>query len=296
MKKQIIIGFTILFIIVLIIGFLFFRNNNLKPFFLEDKYYGDNAVNEIGIDEINKLIDNKDSFVVFVYQPMCIASSDFESVLNDFFLSKKISIYKIAFSDIKDTKIGEKIKYYPSFIIYNKGKIVDFLESDKDEDTVFYTSSEGFEKWFGKYVKLKEVENDNNVVLENGDDENQILESINIENVIREDNKVNIYFFWGDGCPHCEEEKKFFESIKNNYGEYYNLYAFETWYNEENEKLLYTFADAVNRKVTGVPFTIIGDKTFSGFGEKNKQEFINAIESQHVNGYDVYFDKLKNNN
>jgi len=46
-------------------------------------------------------------------------------------------------------------------------------------------------------------------------------------------------------------------------------------------------------KVTGVPYTIIGKKSFTGFGEKSKINFIQAIESQYKNSYDVYFDQIK---
>ena len=73
----------------------------------------------------------------------------------EFLEEEKISIYKIAFSDIKDTEIGKSVKFYPSFIIYNNGNMIDFLESNKDEDVNYYTSKEGFKKWFTKYVKLK---------------------------------------------------------------------------------------------------------------------------------------------
>ena len=30
-----------------------------------------------------------------------------------------------------------------------------------------------------------------------------------------EDNKVKIYFFRGEGCPHCAEAEEFFDSIKD---------------------------------------------------------------------------------
>ena len=49
--------------------------------------------------------------------------------------------------------------------------------------------------------------------------------------------KVNIYFFHGDGCPHCEAEMKFFDNLEEEYKSKYNLYKFETWYNENNVKL-----------------------------------------------------------
>lgn len=296
MKKKIIISLTTLFILAIIITIIILTTSkNEKPFYLENSYYGANSMTEIELEELNSLVNNKESFAVFVYQPMCVTSSDFEKVLNEFLEDKDLSIYKIAFSSIKDTKLGKLIKYYPSFIIYNKGKIVDFLEANKDEDVNYYTSKDGFESWITKYIKLKENSSDDIKLYESKstEDKNNILEDINLENVFKEDNKVNIYLFWGNGCPHCKEEFKFFDSIKEKYEDHYNLYTFETWYNEENEKLLYTFANAMGDEVTGVPYTIIGEKSFSGFKEQYKNEFINAIEDQSKNRYDVYFDKIK---
>lgn len=42
----------------------------------------------------------------------------------------------------------------------------------------------------------------------------------------------------------------------------------------------------------GVPYTIIGEKSFFGFGESSKEEFLKAIEEQYQNNYDVYFDEI----
>ena len=290
-----IICLFILFVFLIIIIIVSNTNKTVEKFYLESNYYGTSNMTGIEIDKVNQLIDKKESFAVFVYQPMCVTSSDFESVLSDFLKSNKISIYKIAFSDIKNTDIGKSIKYYPSFIIYNKGKIVDFLEADKDEDVARYTSKDDFEKWFTKYVKLRTSSFDDAKSFDDGvtKEENNTSIEANLENVVKEDNKVNIYFFWGNGCPHCEDEIQFFEDIKKKYVNYYNLYTFETWYNEENAKLLYAFAKGMDDDVTKVPYTIIEDKSFVGFSEKYKSEFIREIEKQHNNIYDVYFDKIK---
>lgn len=162
MKKKFII--SLLLVLILIIGvvifIIFHNNNNLKidePFYLEEKYYEKNDITEIKNDELNKLVDKKESFVVFVYQPLCAASSKFEDVLLDFLEDNQIGIYKIAFSNIKNTNLGKKIKYYPSFIVYYKGKIVDYLRSDKDADIDYFTSKEGFRNWLSKYIRLKNV-------------------------------------------------------------------------------------------------------------------------------------------
>jgi thiol-disulfide isomerase/thioredoxin len=50
-------------------------------------------------------------------------------------------------------------------------------------------------------------------------------------------NTVVVYFFWGKGCPHCENEKQFFDAIMK------ELPAMEVrdygvWYNKKNAALL----------------------------------------------------------
>lgn len=240
MKKKIIIYLSILFVLIITTVTSLITNKSEKKFYLEDSYYETNNMTEIKIDELNQLIDDKKSFAVFIYQPMCVTSSDFENILSEYLEENHISIYKIAFSNIKNTDIGKSVKYYPSFIIYNKGRMIDFLEANKDEDVDFYTSKEGFEKWFTSYIKIRNNSSSNSnhsndltpIV-----DENNFPKDIDLANIVKEDNKVNIYFFWGKGCPHCEQEHEFFENIKEKYGDYYNLYTFETWYNEENAKL-----------------------------------------------------------
>lgn len=154
MIKKIFIGVIVLFGLVLALGvsFKIYRNN--KPIYLDEEYYKKSELREITIDNLNNLISDKKSFAVFVYQPMCITSSDFEKVLIEFLNDEKITVYKIPFSSIKNDKLGEEIKYYPSFIIYNKGKLIDYLKANKDEHVKYYTSKNEFKKWFSKYVIL----------------------------------------------------------------------------------------------------------------------------------------------
>ena len=179
-------------------------------------------------------------------------------------------------------------------MVFRKGKRIDFLEANKDEDLPFYESEEGFKKWFTKYINLKEGRT-NNTVSDEVEKEKipTQTKNVNLESVKREKNKVNIYFFWGEGCPHCEEEFKFFESIKEDYGKLYNLYPFEVWYNKENKENLEIFASHMNDTIKGVPYTIIGNKTFKGFTEAYKEEFKKAIETESKKDFDVYFDKIK---
>ncbi len=278
-----------------------------QKFYLEDKYYGNSEFTTIESNDLNKLMNDKESFALFIYQPACVTSSEFEQILYDFTKSNNIKIYEIAFSDIKDTKLSKSIKYYPSFAIFNKGKMVDYLDAESDNDLKYYKSKDEFEKWFTNYVLLKEVEvsnqnsneknsegtkeNSNKSSQENITEEN--TKEIKLDQITYDKNKVNIYFFWGSTCPHCKEEFAFFSQIKEEYGDYYNLYTYEVWNNPDNATIMNRFASALNEEVKGVPYTIIGDVSFTGFGESSKEKFIEAIKNKHQNSSDVYFDKIK---
>ena len=257
-----------------------------KVFSLEDKYYNEGNLIQIGNQTLQQLIENEESFAVFVYQPLCEVSSGFENILNAFVNSHNMSFYKIAYSDIKNTDLGKIIKYYPSFIIYENGEIVDYLEADKDEDTNYYKDNDEFEKWLSSYIVLNEVSD----TLKNENlSKEEVKIDVVVDNISYDENKVNIYMFWGDGCPHCENAISFLESIENEYGKYFVLNKFEVWYDENNRNIYSQFASKMGDEVKGVPYIIIGRETFSGFSENSKDDIIEAITSQYKNSYDVYF-------
>lgn len=304
MKKKILLIIILIILIELIIGYTtFFYNKKIEPFYLEEKYYAENVLEEKDYNSINEIIKNKESFVLFIYQSSSVSSAEFESILQGFLKENQLKILKVAFSEVKDTKIGKKITFYPSFIIFEKGKMISYIDNDNDADRDIFSSKEEFKNWLTKYVKLKDIE-----VNDNGDDVDDYnkteedkntdidIENINLDYINKDNGKINIYLFWGDGCPHCKNEKDFFESIQNEYGELYNLYLFETWYDKENQKVLNAFSNAMNEQVSGVPYTIIGNKTFTGFGDNSKEELISAITNPDNKGFDVYFDIIKKNN
>ncbi len=77
-------------------------------------------------------------------------------------------------------------------------------------------------------------------------------------------NDINIYFFWGEGCPHCAKEKPFLEKLENKYPQV-NIQSYEVWGNRENQKLLIDFGKKLNANISGVPFTVVGEKYFIGW-------------------------------
>ncbi len=87
---------------------------------------------------------------------------------------------------------------------------------------------------------------------------------------------VKIFLFWGDGCPHCSDFIKYInEYDKKN--DNIQLYAFEVWYESANSGLLDVLGQEFNTTIRGVPFIVIGDQYFSGFGETMKDDIEDAI-------------------
>lgn len=95
---------------------------------------------------------------------------------------------------------------------------------------------------------------------------------------------LNIYFFYGTGCPHCSQEKAFFESdLKNRYPELV-INEYEIYSNRQNALLLRKIAEKLQVDVAGVPFLIIGEETFVGYlAGVTSLEIINAIENCQQN-------------
>ncbi len=83
--------------------------------------------------------------------------------------------------------------------------------------------------------------------------------------------RVVIYFFWGDGCPHCENAKPFLADLSRRYPSV-AVNAYEVWYNQENQELFKAMAQAFNFEPGGVPTLFVGDQYFVGFSEQIGEE------------------------
>lgn len=92
--------------------------------------------------------------------------------------------------------------------------------------------------------------------------------------------KVNVYMFRGEGCPHCEEALEFFDTLSNDeeYKDLYKMVTYEVWYDEANSKLMQNVADALGEQASGVPYTVIGKKTFSGYAASYDERIKDAIK------------------
>lgn len=77
-------------------------------------------------------------------------------------------------------------------------------------------------------------------------------------------NETCVYFFYGEGCPHCAKVEPFIKQL--NQSSEINIQSFEVYYNRENLKLLNEFYDAyeIPTNMRGVPTVLINGKYFIG--------------------------------
>ena len=103
--------------------------------------------------------------------------------------------------------------------------------------------------------------------------------------------KPAIYLFRGDGCPHCTEFLEYASSkLVKEKGDKFRLVTYEVWKNEDNAELMQKVSDYFKDDASGVPYIIIGDKTFNGYAESMNKEIEEAIDK--LNDSEEKFDVL----
>lgn len=108
------------------------------------------------------------------------------------------------------------------------------------------------------------------------------------------DDKVTIYLFRGAGCSHCYEFLEYVSSdLMKEYGDKFKVVTYEVWKNENNAKLMQKVSDYFKDDASGVPYIIIGDKTFNGYATSMNDEIKEAIDKLYNSEekFDV-FDKI----
>lgn len=83
-------------------------------------------------------------------------------------------------------------------------------------------------------------------------------------NLPQENKKINLYFFWGNGCPHCAREERFLNKLQEENPNVV-VYKFEVWENATNRELLKKVGQLLSADVRGVPFTLIGKYFINGY-------------------------------
>ena len=92
----------------------------------------------------------------------------------------------------------------------------------------------------------------------------------------RADQPVVIYFFWGDGCPHCADEKPFLEALQRQHPSV-EVRSYEVWYDQDNREIFQQMSKAVGFELRGVPVTVIGERSWIGFSGQIGEEIESKV-------------------
>ncbi len=103
--------------------------------------------------------------------------------------------------------------------------------------------------------------------------------------------ELNIYLFYGDGCPHCAAEEKFLNGfIKKN--DNVKLHKYEVWYNDDNVAKLEEVAKITEEEADAIPYLVIGDTVFVGyadsFSKKIEKRIVECLEEGCSDKVGVY--------
>ena len=100
---------------------------------------------------------------------------------------------------------------------------------------------------------------------------------------------VNIHLFYGETCPHCAKEEKFFDEYLKDKPNV-KLYKYEVWSHPENVELLQKIQKQMGNSDSGVPFTIIGKKIIVGYSEDYTADDLKEAIEYYLDENNTYRD------
>ena len=146
-----------LFLIILFLTFIIgcscqriHQKDGKNRFYLEDKYYHQGEFVRINSNDLNEL--KSESYILYTYNSFCVLSISCEDIFQEFMRKYQIDFVSIPFNDFKNTDFYEEVKYAPSIIIVQKGKIVSYLDANSNNDLSKYQDVSEFEKWLDNYI------------------------------------------------------------------------------------------------------------------------------------------------
>lgn len=99
------------------------------------------------VREYEELIGAKKSFVLLVDQGGCTTAERLKGYMRDFMKEAGVKVYRMMFSEVKNSSLSEKVKYYPSAVVVSRGEVIGFLRADSDEDAKMYNDYAEFKGW-----------------------------------------------------------------------------------------------------------------------------------------------------
>jgi len=86
------------------------------------------------------------------------------------------------------------------------------------------------------------------------------------QKVVIDPAKTQVFFFWGQGCPHCAAAEPVVADLEKKYPQLQVL-SFEVYNSTANQKIIQDLAPMYNFQFEGVPTFMVGDKHIVGFAD-----------------------------
>lgn len=106
----------------------------------------------------------------------------------------------------------------------------------------------------------------------------------------KDTDKVTVYLFHQNGCPHCEAEIEFLKKMEKKYD--IKVLKYEITSSDKNYNNMELAEQRFMLNLDSVPFTVIGTKYFSGFNDSVGLDIENTIKSYLGEDVDLNVKKL----
>ena len=120
-------------------------------FYLDQEFYKtDGEFVNITSDDFDNLVYQ--NYVLFVYNNYCAFSVPCDGIFKQYMEQNHINFLSMSYEEFKNTKLHQTVDFAPSVIIVRNWRIIDYLDSEKDEYLDMYQDVEKFWEWFERYI------------------------------------------------------------------------------------------------------------------------------------------------
>lgn len=131
----------------------------------------------------------------------------------------------------------------------------------------------------GNFLFIGAIDMDEEIAFEEQPIQQPIEEvELTHETKYNEEGQLIVWWFWGEGCPHCTNQKPFIEGLEIKYGDSIEVRSYDTWSDREYIPFFQEVAAMYGVEARGVPATFIGNKNWVGFADYMALEMEAEIE------------------
>ena len=113
----------------------------------------DNYLIDIDASSYEELVKEKKSFILLIDQNGCDTADRVRSFISDYAKEHGAKVYRMMFSDMKETALHDKVKYYPSVVLVSRGIPIAWLKADENNDSDKYNNYETFREWMDSNIE-----------------------------------------------------------------------------------------------------------------------------------------------